>query len=101
MTNEYTLSPQSMGNINQISRLRDQFKAKWGKSIFDLPMPNIFNTDLNLTEFKDLMEILVDTGESLQEGYIKYVIKRPLTLEDVLRPVNTHNNYKSYRKEKR
>lgn len=90
--------------IDEITELREKFRDKWGKSVFDLPIPNILNHTPTLQQLLEILRSIVDTGESIQEGYIKYIIKRPLTLDDLINNdvnrsrVNRSNNYKNRRK---
>ena len=46
-------------------------------------MPCPYHMNLSLTQLLEIMRHIVDTGETIYEGYINYILKRPITLNDL------------------
>lgn len=74
--------------IDEITVLRVKYKDKWGVGVFEQPIPLMLGTPINMADLKTILEHIVDTGETVLEGYEKYILGRKIELDDVLQALH-------------
>lgn len=86
--------------IDEITVLRTKYKDKWGVGVFEQPIPLMLGTPINMIELRTILEHIVDTGETVLQGYEKYILGRKIELDDVLKALHFKDFSTTKRKKK-
>lgn len=62
--------------VDEITALREEYQERYGVSVFELPMPCILDHKLSIDQMLEILRNIVETGESIYEGYQKYILKK-------------------------
>lgn len=84
--------------IDEITVLRTKYNDKWGVSVFEQSLPLMLGTPINMIELRTVLEHIIDTGETVLEGYEKYILGRKIALDDVLKALHFKSLNKTTRK---
>lgn len=84
--------------IDEITVLRTKYNDKWGVSVFEQSLPLMLGTPINMIELRTVLEHIIDTGETVLEGYEKYILGRKIEIDDVLKALHFKSLNKTTRK---
>ena len=71
--------------IDEITELREKYKDTYGVSIFSLPMPDMFHSNLSYVNLRDILIKVINTGENIQDAYYKYIVGSKPTINTFTR----------------